>query len=299
MKIFITGSNGLLGQKLIDNLQKNSPEVEIVAVSKGENRLTQLTGFTYHEVDISNKAAIQQLIFDEDPDVIINSAAITNVDQCEEDKDMCWDVNVNAVDYIVAACSQIDAHFVQLSTDFVFDGESGPYSEDAEPNPLSYYGESKLASEKITREAECSWAIVRTVLVYGVGEKLGRSNIVLWAIDALGKGQEMNVVDDQFRTPTLAEDLATGCLSIALNKHSGIYNISGQDYMSILELIRRLGSFYQLNTDQIKVISSKTLNQAAKRPPVTGFVLDKAIADLSYDPHSFEEGLEIVKKQLE
>ncbi|MFT6716622.1 MAG: dTDP-4-dehydrorhamnose reductase [Saprospiraceae bacterium] len=299
MKIFITGSNGLLGQKLIANIQKLTPDVKIIAASKGVNRLTSLVGFKYYDLDISNESEVLQVVEKECPDVIINSAAMTNVDQCEDHKDSCWDVNVHAVKYLVEACEKINSHFIQLSTDFIFDGENGPYKENDLANPLSYYGESKLASEQIVMDAKCSWAIVRTVLVYGVGENLGRTNIVLWAIEALGKNQGMNVVDDQFRTPTLAEDLAIGCLSIARHKKEGVYNVSGKDYMSILELVQRVGAFFSFKTNHINVISSSTLNQAAKRPPVTGFVLHKAKSELGYTPMSFEEGLEVVQSQID
>lgn len=298
MKIFITGSNGLLGQKVIANLQDNYPDVEIVAVSKGKNRLSSLSGFKYYEVDISEKDNIVSLITKESPNVVINSAAITNVDQCEDHKQLCWDVNVNAVKHIVTACEKVNAHLIHLSTDFIFDGEAGPYNEDDQANPLSYYGESKLASENIVKSASCSWSIVRTVLVYGLGENLGRSNIVLWAIDALKKKSKMNVVDDQFRTPTLAEDLADGCIKLAMQKKNGVYNISGKDFMSILELVQRLGAFFEMSTEHVKVISSTTLNQAAKRPPVTGFVLDKAFHELAYQPVTFEQGLAEIQRQL-
>jgi dTDP-4-dehydrorhamnose reductase len=298
MKIFITGSNGLLGQKLIESLQSAKEKIKIIAASKGENRLTKLVGFKYYNLAISDESEVQKIIVNEKPDVVINSAAITNVDQCEGQKKICWDVNVNAVKYLLVACQQIGAHFIHLSTDFIFNGEKWPYKESDQPTPLSYYGESKLAAENLVKAASCPWSIVMTLLVYGVGESLGRSNIVLWAMHALGNEQDMSVVDDQFRTPTLAEDLADGCIQVATQKKEGVYNISGKDYMSILVLIRRIGAYFNFNTNNIKIISSITLNQAAKRTPIIGFVLGKAISKLRYDPVSFEEGLAVVKSQM-
>ena len=202
---------------------------------------------------------------------------------------ICW---LNAEKY--------DTHLIHLSTDFVFDGENGPYSESDTPDPLSYYGESKFASEKVLQNSEYkNWAIARTIIVYGLVEQMSRSNIVLWAKGALEKGDPINVVDDQYRSPTLAADLAKGCILIADKQAKGIYHLSGKDVMSILELVNRVADFFNLDKSSISAIKSITLNQAAKRPPKTGFVLDKAINELGYNPVSFEEGLAIVSQELE
>lgn len=297
-KVLITGSNGLLGQKLIKKIQAEDRRIEIIGVSSGENRLIETAGFRYFSIDISQKESVQSLILKEQPDVVINSAAITNVDICEAEKEKCWAVNVDAVQYIADAVEQVGAHLIHLSTDFIFDGKEGPYKEGDQPNPLSYYGKSKLASEEILAASSCKWSIVRTVLVYGVGENLGRSNIVLWAIGALQNGAKLNVVNDQFRTPTLAEDLADGCWRIAKLGKAGVFNISGKDFMSILELVERIADYFGFSKESLNVISSTTLNQAAKRPPITGFVLDKAILELNYAPQNFEDGLNVVKKQM-
>ena len=128
---------------------------------------------------------------------------------------------------------------------------------------------------------------------------MSRSNIVLWAKGALEKGDPINVVDDQFRSPTLAIDLAKGCVLIADKQAKGVYHLSGKDLMSILELVNRVADFFNLDKSSITPIKSTTLNQAAKRPPKTGFLLDKAINELAYNPMSFEEGLGIVSEELE
>jgi len=121
---------------------------------------------------------------------------------------------------------------------------------------------------------------------------------LLWAKDALGKGQALNIVDDQFRSPTLAEDLAEGCVLIAEQKATGIYHISGKDFMSVLELVQRVARFWKLDESLITPSKSSTIKQPAKRPPRTGFILDKAIRELKYNPHSFEEGLAVLDAQL-
>ena len=297
--VLITGSNGLLGQKLVAQLQKD-PNYRLIATSKGVNRISSISGFIYEELDITNSAEVANICKKYRPDVLINTAAMTNVDACEDDKEGCWKMNVNAVEYLLAACEKHNTHLIHLSTDFVFDGEDGPYSEGDIPKPLSYYGESKFASEKVLQNSEYkNWAIARTIIVYGLVEQMSRSNIVLWAKGALEKGDPINVVDDQFRSPTLAVDLAKGCILIADKQAKGIYHLSGKDTMSILELVYRVADFYELNKSSISAIKSITLNQTAKRPPKTGFILDKAIRELGYDPATFEEGLAIVSQELE
>lgn len=296
-KVLITGSNGLLGQKLIYQLI-GYPDFIVYASSRGENRTILQKRYQYIPLDITDQSEVDETIDEIKPDIVINTAAMTNVDACEDDKEGCWDLNVNATKYLIEACERVNAHLIHLSTDFVFDGEEGPYSEDAKPNPLSYYGESKFASEELVKLAKCPWSIVRTVLVYGVADNMSRSNIVLWAKGALESGKELTVVDDQFRSPTLAEDLAHGCVLIAMNKAEGIYNISGGEYMCVLDLVKRVARFYDLDESKVKAISSSTLNQSAKRPPRTGFIIDKAEKDLGYKPSSFEEGLEIIDIQL-
>lgn len=297
MKILITGSNGLLGQKLV-KLLADKEGVELLATSKGENRMSSKDGYQYQSLDITNQNQVNNIFNVFKPNAIINTAAMTNVDACESEKELCWDLNVNAVKNLIEASKKHNTHLVHLSTDFVFDGEKGPYKETDVPNPLSYYGKSKHAAEKLLQESNIKWSIARTIIVYGVAEKMSRSNIVLWAKEALEKGNPLTIVDDQFRSPTLAEDLAMGCWLIAEKKSEGIYHLSGKDLMSIIELVNRVADFYGYDKSIISPITSSSLNQAAKRPPKTGFVLDKAINDLGYSPCSFEEGLAIVTEQL-
>lgn len=297
MKILITGSNGLLGQKLV-KLLSSKPEVDFLATSSGENRVTKLN-FRYRQLDITQKGDVIEVIEEFRPDVVINTAAMTNVDACENDRENCWNINVNAVEYLLEACKNVGAKLIHLSTDFVFDGEDGPYSEEDKPNPLSYYGESKYAAEQLLINSDYkNWAIARTIIVYGIGENMSRSNIVLWAKGALEGGNPLTIVDDQFRSPTWADDLAMGCWLIAEKDATGIFHLSGKDFMSILELVRRVADFFNLDASKITPIKSDSLNQAAKRPPVTGFILDKAIKELGYNPVSFEEGLEQLKEEL-
>lgn len=297
MKILITGSNGLLGQNIVKQLLNKN--ITFLATSKGENRISNLPSSSYKKLDITNKKEVISIFESYSPTVVINTAAMTNVDACESEKEACWDMNVNAVQYLVDSCIKHNSHLIHLSTDFVFDGENGPYKESDTPNPLSYYGQSKFEAEKIIQNSTLEkWAIARTIIVYGVVEKMSRSNVVLWAKSALEKGEPINVVDDQFRSPTHGSDLAKGCLLIAEKEANGIFHLSGKEVMSILELVEKVADYYQLDKSIISPIKSTTLNQAAKRPPITGFDLTKANKELEYYPLSFEEGLALVSQEL-
>ena len=296
-KILVTGSNGLLGQKLTDTALSDDGII-LIASSRGTNRHPVKEGYTYVDLDILDSDQLRAVLSEHRPDVIIKTAAMTNVDACEHDPEGCRKLNIEAVATLVACCEEFGIHLIHLSTDFIFDGAAGPYAEDAQPNPLSFYGKSKLDAEKIIEASTCKWAILRTILVYGVVADMSRSNIVLWAKGALEKGQPLNVVNDQWRMPTLAEDLAQACLLAATKSAEGIFHISGSDLFAIHELVAAEADFWKLDKSLINQVSSATLSQAAPRPARTGFILDKARRELGYQPHSFIEGLALVDQQL-
>lgn len=304
MKILITGSNGLLGQKLVYKL-RNTPGITVIATARGDNRLVEKSGYTYDSLDITSAENVREVFSRHLPDTVINTAAMTNVDSCETDREGALLLNTTAVQHQVDTLESLQKqhagykpHFIHLSTDFIFDGTHGPLDENETPNPLSYYAETKLEAEHIVQKSQLDWAIARTVLVFGIVDNMSRSNIVLWVKSNLEQGKTINVVDDQFRTPTLAEDLADGCILIAKKRARGIYNISGKDFYSILDLARTVADYYGLDKSLIKPSKSADIKQPAKRPPVTGFIIDKARKDLGYEPHSFVEGIGILEEQI-
>jgi dTDP-4-dehydrorhamnose reductase len=301
-KVLITGSNGLLGQKLVYQLLKEN-EVDLIAAARGENRLLNQSGYRYLSLDITSEKEIENLLSTNLPDCIIHCAAMTNVDACELDSEACKKNNIDAVAFFIQALEKLktksyNPHFIQVSTDFIFNGSRGPVTEEEMPEPLSIYGHSKYEAEKIVRASKIDTAILRTVLVYGITEGTSRSNIVLWVKNNLESGKEIKVVIDQFRTPTLAEDLAAGCILAMQKRAIGIYNVSGKDFMSINTIAHKVATFFKLDNRLIKESLSETIQQPAKRPPITGFILEKAMNELGYKPHSFEEGLAVLARQM-
>ncbi len=295
-KIFITGANGLLGQKLVSQLVSIG-DFEVFASGKGESRLPG-DGFNYVSLEITNRDQVHQVIGEIKPDVIIHGAAMTNVDQCEQNQEDCFDVNVNATRYLVESAEAVQAHFIFVSTDFIFSGEKGPLDEEEKASPVNYYGETKLIGEQMVMNSNTKWAIARTVLVFGIAHDMSRTNIILWVKASLESGKQIQVVDDQFRTPTLAEDLATGCILIAQQEAEGVFNISGEDFLTPFEMAHLTADFFQLDKSLINRADSSTFTQPAKRPLRTGFKIEKARKQLGFEPKSFEAAIGILAKQI-
>ena len=299
MKILITGANGLLGQKLI-TLLSHEDEVEVVATSKGENvNILELPHYHFRPLDISKPEEVSEVIADEQPDVIIHTAAMTNVDLCEQEKEKCWSVNVVAVTNLLEAAKKQGSFFIHLSTDFVFSGEKGPLDETAKAKPVNYYGKSKTEAELLVKQSGVDAAVIRTALVYGITPHMSRSNLVLWVKKSLEEGQAIRVVDDQYRTPTLAEDLAQGCWLVAKHKATGIFHISDEEVYTPYEMALLVARHFKLDESLISRTDSQAFTQPARRPPRTGFIIEKAKQQLGYQPHSFEEGLAVVEKQIQ
>jgi len=290
MKILVTGSNGLLGQKLVE-LISSRPDHHLIATAKTK-LIPALPRGAFHLLDITNPAQVDEIIGKTKPDVVINTAAMTQVDQCETEREKCWKANVEAVQYLVEACQTNHVHLVHVSTDFIFDGSHGPLDEHEKPNPLSYYGESKLAAELVIQKSVLDWAILRTVLVYGVTQDMARSNIVLWVKKSLEDGKTINVVNDQWRTPTYIEDLVKGILLLINKKAAGIFNIAGKESLTPYDMALATAAHFKLDGSLVEKVSHETFSQPAQRPLKTGFVITKAIADLGYEPISFAEALQ-------
>ena len=293
MKILITGSNGLLGQKIVEFCIEKS--IDFIATSSGDNRNPSCPLARYKPMDITNGNEVKKVISDSKPTHVIHTAAITNVDYCQLHPSECEKVNNNAAQFLAETCEKLNIHFQFLSTDFVFDGEKGNYSEEDEVNPISIYGASKAATENFLIHGDYkNWSIVRTIIVYGKGNNLSRSNLIVWAKESLENGIAMKIIDDQFRAPTFVDDLAQACLEIITREATGIYNISGPETYSIFEIVSKIAAHFDYSLENVERISSLTLNQPAKRPPKTGFNIAKAKSELNYSPRTIEESLELI-----
>ena len=282
MKILITGINGLVGNALFNFYSDSNNELLLTS--------RNLEGLASTSLDITKKEEVDNIIDEFKPDAVINAAAIADVDLCEEEKEVCWNTNVTAIGYLIEACKRHDTHLIHISTDYIFNGEKdGLYVENDNPDPLGYYGESKLGGENILKESNIDYTILRTILVYGKHKK---PNIVLKVKNRLENGNQVNLVDDQIRTLTYVDDLVRACDAVVNRKISGVYHISGNEMMSYYEIGMKIADHFSLDKSLINKMKTSSLNQKAKRPPKTGFVLEKAIRELDYKPTKFDDALD-------
>ena len=290
MKILITGANGFLGYYLTEQLLEK--KISVIATGKGECRLpfTHDKNFQYLSMDFTDPFSIHDVFENIKPDVVIHAGAMSKPDECETNQMLAYLVNVEATVQLLINSADVKSFFIYLSTDFVFDGEKGMYREDDIPNPVNYYGRTKLEAEEAVKEYEFDWAIVRTVLVYGKNHS-GHNNILKIVKEKLEKGEEYNVVDDQVRTPTYVEDLAKGIVSIVEKKAAGIFHLSGKDILTPYQMAIKTSEHLQLDNSIIKRVTAASFNQPARRPLKTGFAIDKARKELGYEPLTFDEGL--------
>ena len=286
--VLITGANGFLGHYL-SALLVNS--YKVIATGKGPCRIDMLhENFQYETLDFTCEDSVTSVFQRVKPAVIIHAGAISKPDDCELNKEFAYLTNVIATQFLLAQAQALRSFFVYVSTDFVFDGQRGMYSEEDVPNPVNYYGETKLLAEKEVQAYAHDWAIVRTVLVYGHPQS-GRDNILTIVAKALKEGKISRIVNDQVRTPTYVEDLAGGIKAIIDKKATGIYHISGNDVLTPYQMTVAVAHYLGLNEKFIEPVNATTFQQPALRPPKTGFQVDKAEKELGYRPTSFKEGL--------
>ena len=293
-RIFVTGTNGMLGQRIVE-FYSGMNKIELLACSIEENSFSDVT--EYIQCDISNREKIKKIIYDFCPDYIINTAAFTNVDLSENQREETWKANVKGVEFITEAARVIDAHLIHISSDYIFDGKEGPYDENAIPNPLGYYGRTKLASENVLKIGGVIYTIVRTNVLYGFALN-SRPDFVRWLVSELRIGNKVNIVDDQINNPTFIEDLVQGINKIIEFKKPGIYNIGGKEFLSRYHFAKIIAGFFKLSENLIIPIKTKELNQRAKRPLRSGLITLRAETELGYKPHSVLESLAIMKREL-
>ncbi|MEY2719014.1 MAG: dTDP-4-dehydrorhamnose reductase [Bacteroidota bacterium] len=289
--ITIIGAGSTTAASLIPILLQES-DVSLQLVSSrplpyNDARITQST------IDVRDKNVLKETIMKSQPEVIINLAAMTNVDKCESDKQTCWDVNVTLVENLARLARIVDARMVHVSTDYVFDGQKGPYAETAIPHPISYYGKSKLAGENACIVGSIQAAVVRTNVVYG--PFVERPDFVRWVIDALESRTPIRVVNDQYSNPTYVDDISESILRIILKRRSGIYHVGGADYCSRYEFALRIAEFFRADPSNISPVTTAELKQPARRPLKGGLITLKAETDLGMKMRGIESGLSTIR----
>jgi dTDP-4-dehydrorhamnose reductase len=286
--LLITGIHGLVGQYLFKLLDPR--KWRIVITGKGPSRLPA-HDFIYAGMDITDMASVSEVFEKYRPGIVIHSAAFAQPDLCELNPEEAFKVNVEGAENLLTAASRSKAFFIYLSTDFVFSGNDGPYHEGSVPAPVNHYGKTKLMAEERVRSYPFSWAVIRTVLVYGNVIAGTRSNMISWVRTELENQRPIKVVCDQLRTATYAGDLAKAILTIAEKKAAGVCHISGKEALSPWEMAVAVADELELNSSLIVKVDASVFSQPAKRPLKTPFIIDKAKRELAYEPLSFQEGM--------
>ena len=294
-KVFIAGVNGLLGQSVVTMFNRET-DFEVIQSSIEPEPYMDFSS-PYIQLDITNKDDVKNAIHKFEPDVIVNCAAFTDVDKCETERELCWKLNVDAVKNLIISSRANNSKIIHISTDYVFDGKHGPYSESDTPNPISFYGRSKLASENALLTSGIDFVILRTIVLFGVGTKV-KPNFALWLINNLSAKKKVNIVNDQIGNTTIVDDLAWGIIKAAEKNVSGIYNVAGKDIISRLDFTYTLCDVFGYDKSLISEITTASLNQPAPRPLNSGLITLKAETELGISPMDHLEALQLLKFQL-
>jgi dTDP-4-dehydrorhamnose reductase len=293
-RIFIVGANGMLGQRLVEAFNKKD-NIQLLTCSIEPKPF--FNSVEYVCCDLTKRESIKNIIFGFYPDFIINTAAFTNVDLSEIERETAWKVNVRGVEYLAETCRVLDAHLIHISSDYIFDGTKGPYTEKDKPNPLGYYGRTKLASENALRISGAMHTVLRTNVLYGMAP-YSRPDFVRWVISQLKNKKEIRIVTDQYNNPTFTDDLVQAIMKIIEFRRQGVYNVGGRDFISRYHFTQIIAEFFGLDQQLIIPITTQELNQAAKRPLKSGLITLKAQSEIGFRPHSIKETLSIMKNYL-
>ncbi len=295
MRVLLTGSNGLLGQAVTSIFSRES-DIELIQTSAEEKSYLDY-GYPYKTLDITVKEDVKKIIEFYEPEIVINCAAYTNVDKCETEREFSWKINVDGVKNLIIAARRSDSKIIHFSTDYIFDGKNGPYSEVSVPNPISFYGREKLASENAIVTSDIKYTVIRTLVLYGIGNNV-KPNFALWMLEELRNNRPVNIVTDQISNVTMIDDLAFGTLKIVEKGCTGIYNIAGSDILSRFDFAMKMCEVFKLNKELVIPITTASLNQPAPRPLKSGLITLKMESELGFRTMDSLEGLRLLKVQL-
>ncbi len=277
LTVLITGANGLLGQSI--RMLLDLDKITVIATSLGLDRIP-LHGHTYGELDVQSYRMCCEILDKYKPSVIINAAAMTNVDECEKNQQKCMRINTHSIENFIPYVQKYNAHFIQISTDMVFDGKKGNYHEDDVCDPVNFYGFSKLEAEQIVLKSIPRYTIIRTSLLYDVRG----DNFLTRMRHKLINRIPLDVVDDQYRTPTYVGNLAIAILQVIKQLKYGVYHISSGEKLSVFDIVCNIVTCLKLDNVLMNRIQSIDLNQIAMRPLDSSLNIKKSQKEFNFIP---------------
>ncbi len=252
----------------------------------------------YLKMDISDRSMVNKVFLSTNPDVVVHAATLTDVDKCETNKALAWKINVEGTKNIVDAAKKYDSFVIYISTDYVFSGNQGKYKETDTPNPINYYGVTKLEAESIVKSNLDDYCIGRPSVIYGSIPAAGKVNFVLWIIDKLKKGERIKIIDDQWNTPTLNTNFAEMTLEVVDRRLTGIFHLCGATRINRLDFAKAIAKMFDLDLGLIDVAKSSDFTWPAKRPMDSSLDTTKAQHQLTHKPLELDSALTLLKKEL-
>ena len=292
MRIFVTGASGLLGNRLVELALRVGHDV--------------ISGYKDHAplygkpiaLDLTKSTEVMRVFSEVHPDVVINTAAMTDVDRCELEPEAAFSANSKAVSNIANAAKETESFVVQVSTDYVFDGERGGYSESDEPRPVNKYGESKLAGEKalMTKLEKEMWSIARSSVIYGWGRP-NRPNAATFVYEKLSRGESIRMASDLFSSPTLNTSLSAMLIEIAERQLPGLIHVAGATRLNRLDFAVGLAKTFALDASLIRAVQAKELQLTAKRPTDSSLMVGAAQKLFRSAPLNIESAYEALHRE--
>jgi dTDP-4-dehydrorhamnose reductase len=292
LKLLISGASGLYGSKLAQIATARSYEVY-----SGYNRDQPAYGASI-QFDISDKNRVVDVFKKVEPDVLVHAAALTDVDNCERNKDLAWKINVEGTQNVVEAIKGNNVFLVYISTDYVFNGKTGLYKESDAPDPINYYGFTKLKAEKIVENVADEYCVARTSVVYGSTPAAGKVNFALWLLNKLKRNEKTRIITDQWNSPTLNTNLAEMTLEIIEHKLTGIFHLSGATRINRYDFAKQIAISFNLDSNLINPAKSAEFSWAAKRPKDSSLDIAKAQRSLKNKPLQINSALEKMRDEL-
>jgi dTDP-4-dehydrorhamnose reductase len=288
--LLVTGASGLLGNEIVRLAGKDH---DIIPVHN-----TRPLHPNSLKLDITNQDQVSKIFAKLKPEIVIHTASETNVDKCETKKQQAWKINAEGTRNIAKACNETNSKLAYISTDYVFDGEKGRYTEQDKTNPINYYGLTKLEGEKQIISHCQNYVILRTSVLYGWHP--WKQNFATWIINALRQDREIMVVEDHYNTPTLAENLAEITLEAIQKDLHGLYHTSGNQRASRYEFAKQIAKTFNLDQNLVKPIRMSQLTAwIAKRPRDSSLNTDKIQKQLETKPLNITEGLNKMREEAE
>ena len=296
-KILITGAEGQLGKALQISL---SDKFKLLPTSRKPTQKA-IKNRNVHKLDITVKKDIAAVIASFKPDIIINCAAYTDVDGSEKDKDLAHKVNVSGLQNLIQL-SEKETFFIQISSDYVFDGNNGPYTEDDHTFPVNYYGKTKLEAENLLRGMRRRFLIFRPNVLYGE-DIFSKGNFFAWVYKSLLNGKSISVVTDQISNPVYVQNFVNAIFKCIIMNCEGIYHFGSDDYISRYEFARNIAQIFNFELSLIEPIETKTLAQKvksyiAKRPINSGLKTVKIEQEVNQVIYSTLYSLKQLKNNL-